>query len=458
MDSIKPYLLTWSDMVTIVGKLKKGKSTNSFFKAEHLLYGSPKFVVHLHLLFNAMIQHGFVPTNFLRGTISPTIKDSNGDLNSAGNYRGITLCGTYSHLFEQALRLKFGHYLDSDELQFGFKPNHSTNHSVFSLKTCINYFNEPSSNVYVTFLEFSKAFDKVSHHGLFLKLMERKVPLCFLLIIIYWYMNMQYDCRWDKSKSEFFLVLCGTKQGGILSPDFFSLYVDDLIKILRSMKIGCHILQKFIAIILFADDTTLIAPTRGSMQQLLDVCAEYGRKYCLNFNAKKSKVMLFGKTFKSTDLIAPLHLGDDTVEFVSSMRYLGFHIQSDCSFKFSIAQDLCKFFGAVNSVMTVLTKPKEDVLMKLLYSNCIPILTYGAAVKLLSAREKHQLNVAINNAIRRIFSFRYWQSIRQIREFLCYDSVEVIFAKARRHFHNSLTNHSNGLLRFLSTLEVEVGC
>ena len=96
--------------------------------------------------------------------------------------------------------------------------------------------------------------------------------------------------------------------------------------------------------------------------------------------------------------------------------------------------------------------------MKLLYSNCIPILTYGAAVKLLSAREKHQLNVAINNAIRRIFSFRYWQSIRQIREFLCYDSVEVIFAKARRQFHVSLTNHSNGLLRFVSTVEVEVGC
>ena len=88
-----------------------------------------------------------------------------------------------------------------------------------------------------------------------------------------------------------------------------ALYVDDLIGILRSMKIGCHILRKFIAIILFADDTTLIAPTRGSMQQLLDVCAEYGRKYCLNFNVKKSKVVLFGMTFKSTDLIALLHLG-----------------------------------------------------------------------------------------------------------------------------------------------------
>ena len=121
--------------MTIIGKLKKGKVTNSFFKAEHILNGSPKLVVHLHILFNALIQHGFVPTIFLKGTISPIVKDANGDLNSEGNYRGITLCGVYSHLFEQALRLKFGHYLDSDELQFGFKPHHSTSHAMFSLKT-----------------------------------------------------------------------------------------------------------------------------------------------------------------------------------------------------------------------------------------------------------------------------------------------------------------------------------
>ena len=149
--------------------------------------------------------------------------------------------------------------------------------------------------MYVAYLDFSKAFDKISHHGLFLKLMERNVPLCFLLIVMYWYLNMQYDCRWDGVKSELFDVLCGTKQGGILSPDFFSIYIDDLILKLRSLKIGCHILQKFIACILFADDLSLIAPTRGSMQQLLDACADYGRMYCLNFNVSKTKITVFGK-------------------------------------------------------------------------------------------------------------------------------------------------------------------
>ena len=225
--------------------------------------------MHLHILFNALIQHGFVPTNFLKRTISPTVKDANGDLNSVGNYRGITLSGVYSHLFEQALRLKFGHHLGSDELQFGFKPRHSTSHAVFTLKTCVDYFTKRGSNVYVAYLDFSKAFDKVSHYGLFIKLMERNVPLCFLFIVMYWYLNMQYDCRWDGAKSDFFRVLCGTKQGGILSPDFFALYINDLILELRRLGVGCHIVQKFIACLLFADDLSLIAPTRGSMQQLL---------------------------------------------------------------------------------------------------------------------------------------------------------------------------------------------
>ena len=60
-DSITPFLLSWQDMITIVGKLKNGKITNSFLRAEHILNGSPKLITHIHILFNAFIQHGFVP-------------------------------------------------------------------------------------------------------------------------------------------------------------------------------------------------------------------------------------------------------------------------------------------------------------------------------------------------------------------------------------------------------------
>ena len=80
-------------MTTICGKLKAGKNYNSFIKAKHILYGSPKLVIHVHILFNGFLQHGIVPSDFLLGSILPTIKDSSGNVNAVENYRGITSCG-----------------------------------------------------------------------------------------------------------------------------------------------------------------------------------------------------------------------------------------------------------------------------------------------------------------------------------------------------------------------------
>ena len=176
---------------------------------------------------------------------------------------------------------------------------------------------------------------------------------------------------------------------------------------------------------------------------------------CLNFNVKKSNVMVFGRSSAITDSLCNLTLGNSIINYVRSYRYLGFHILSGIRFKFSSTESLRGFFGSVNSIMTLLARPRENVLMQLLYSNCVPKLTYGAAVKDLTAGEKHQYNVAVNNAVRRIFKFRYWQSIRQLREYYGYDSIEVIFAKARKNFRASLANHKNELLRFLYNLEVD---
>ena len=85
-------------------------------------------------------------------------------------------------------------------------------------------------------------------------------------------------------------------------------------------------------------------------------------------------------------------------------------------------------------------------------------IIHGAEVKQLNASEMNQYNVALNNAIRRIFSFRRWQSIRQSREVYGYDSIEMMYAKAKKknRFVDSLFDHPNGVLRFLSTIQVKV--
>ena len=152
-----------------------------------------------------------------------------------------------------------------------------------------------------------------------------------------------------------------------------------------------------------------------------------------------------------TDSLSRLELQGTPIEFVSSCKYLGFYIRSGTHFKFSVHEDLCRFFGSANSILNCVSKPREQVQLQLLYSNCVPLLTYGASVKDLTAAEKHKLNVAVNNAVRRIFGFRRWQSIRDLREFYHFDSIEIMFAKAKRRLETSIANHDNRVLQFLST-------
>ena len=193
-----------------------------------------------------------------------------------------------------------------------------------------------------------------------------------------------------------------------------------------------------------------MAPTRESMQSLIDACAQYCMEFCLTFNVKKTKVMIFGKIFTAKESLAGIYLNGERVDYVSKTKYLGFIVVSGRTFGFSVHEDLCGFFASANSILTCTVKPKENVQLQLLYSNCVPKLSYGAEVKELTASEKHKFNVAINNSVRRIFGFRRWESIRHLREYYKFDSIEVIFAKAKHRFQISLHNHSNRILRFIS--------
>ena len=70
---------------------------------------------------------------------------------------------------------------------------------------------------------------------------------------------------------------------------------DKLVTILRSLKIGCHIKTVFMAALLYADDMALLSPSLRGLQWLLNVCSEYCKEWDIALNAKKSKLMYFGK-------------------------------------------------------------------------------------------------------------------------------------------------------------------
>jgi len=100
--------------------------------------------------------------------------------------------------------------------------------------------------VFLTAVDASKPFDRVNHMALFRKLRERKLPYCVISVIQNWYSKLYSVVRWNSVFSSSFRVTCGVRQGWILSPVLFNLYVDDLIVLLRNSAHGCYVNTTFV--------------------------------------------------------------------------------------------------------------------------------------------------------------------------------------------------------------------
>ena len=177
----------------------------------------------------------------MQSILVPVIKNKSGDSNDVNNYRPIALVTIALKIFEMILLDVMEPFIVTCDNQFGFKKKHSTEHCIYALKNVISYYNWFGSPVYTCFLDASKAFDRVEHWSLFKKLIDRNVPLVVVRLLVHWYRQQTLCVKWGRNTSSFFTVTNGVRQGGILSPFLFTLYVDDLSHRLNNSKVGCHI-------------------------------------------------------------------------------------------------------------------------------------------------------------------------------------------------------------------------
>ena len=99
----------------------------------------------------------------INSIIVPLVKNKSGNLTDKNNYRPIALSSITSKVFERIILLRLGDYLWTTDNQFGFKSGHSTDLCIYALSELIEYFKSRSTSVFVSFLDASKAFDKISH-------------------------------------------------------------------------------------------------------------------------------------------------------------------------------------------------------------------------------------------------------------------------------------------------------
>jgi len=88
--------------------------------------------------------------------------------------------------------------------------------------------------------DISKAFDRVNNYALLSLLIDRKVPKYFITIMLKWFQHSTASVRWGGALSPTFDILAGVRQGGLLSPLLFSVYMDVLINRLRRSALGFY--------------------------------------------------------------------------------------------------------------------------------------------------------------------------------------------------------------------------
>ena len=179
-------------------------------------------------------------------------------------------------------------------MQFGFKQGYSTTLCTGILKTVVDRYIKRSSKVYACLIDASKAFDTVDHFVLFKKLLERGIPVPITRFLLCWYRSQLVCVRWNSIDSSKFSVRNGVRQGGVLSPILFTVYVDSLLDALRASGRGCYWHSLFAGAFCYADDLTILTPSADGLRKMLSVCEEFASSHCVRFNPAKTQLICFG--------------------------------------------------------------------------------------------------------------------------------------------------------------------
>ena len=256
------------DIKKALGNLKACKSdgllgTNS----NHFKYAPPRFVILLTMLIRMMFIHGHSPESLLYSIIISIPKCKRKSLSDSNNYRGIALCYSLNKLIDLLILNKCGSSLCSSDYQFGFKRGQSTTLCTSVAQEVIHYYNHKGSNIYACTLDTSKAFDKVNFGRLFNILVKSDIPAIVVRYIFVNYINQHMYIKWDNCLSQKIFPTNGVKQGGVLSPILFNMYIDILLKRFNNADIGCKMGMSSIGALAYADDIILLCPSINSLKK-----------------------------------------------------------------------------------------------------------------------------------------------------------------------------------------------
>ena len=321
----------------------------------------PEVLKMLSRLFTKCYNAGMVPLSWCTSIICPIHKK--GDKFDPTNYRPISLLPTILKIFTAIITVRLQNVVDNPEnpklceFQAGFRQGRGCEDQIFTLNCIIqSKLRKKKGRLYACFVDFSQAFDSVPHGELWKKLAKLNVPKKMITVIRSIYEQATVKVRAMEGLTEEIKITKGVLQGETLSPNLFSLYLNDFVEsISQHLWNPIKMLAKTVVALLYADDIVLLAANPCELKRALIGLEEYAQENKLSVNVPKTKIMIFrrGGRLRKVDTFS--YMGEK-VDIVNSFTYLGVPFASNGKFKKAHVHFKNKGLAAVGATLNLLNR------------------------------------------------------------------------------------------------------
>lgn len=293
------------------------------------------FAMQMMYLYNLCLSRGDYPEVFNFAMVRALYKK--GKFWDPRNYRPITLASVWpknlgSMIAERLLNWAEEMNLLSDE-QFGFRKKRSTVQALLALHSIVASRKRQNKNTVAGFLDVSKAYDQVFRSGLLVKLYKKGLRGKFFSLIGKSLSNMKRRMKGGSPQEEElsnFSPEEGVAQGAPESPVLYNLFMDDLIRELKSKGFGVFYRGKKVPGLWFADDICLMADSAEELQRGFNIASSYAKRWRFCFNGSKSAVVPFGSgNFKATIHRTRFSCTNSQIPIQNEYEYLGVVVQNN---------------------------------------------------------------------------------------------------------------------------------
>lgn len=431
----------------VVAMLKRGKAADlDELTAEHLLYSHPAVISVLTRYFNLIMENGMVPLGFGRSYIVPIpkqgVSQSRGKI-TIDDFRGITISSIISKIFEHCILKNYNQFFNTSANQFGYKKGIGCADAIYNVRCVVDYFTNNGSTVNVCAMDLSKAFDRVNHHLMFIKLMDRKIPVNLLSVLEHWLSVCSSCVRWGEIMTNFCSICSGTRQGGVLSPFLFVLYIDNVVHKVCSSGIGCFIGLSCVSIFIYADDVILLAPSVNALQQLVSLCEREFESLDMILNARKTICMRIGPRYQHA-CCGIVTISGNVLAWAKEIKYLGVKIVSSQHFKCDFAHARQSLFASFNAMYSKIGGyARETVVLELFSLKCLPKAVYGLEACPLTCRDKSSLNFAITRIFMKILRTGSRHVVDECMSAFGIESIDNIILKRKLNFLRKVVDNQS---------------